>query len=70
MEKAKLEARFENRVYYFTITAKSADKLVINMYSTEYAFQLKDTHWENAVSNKNMMAQGLVDAVVEATAGQ
>lgn len=64
MEKAKPEATFENRVYYFNIVSKSPEKLVVNMYSTEYTFLLRETGWENAGTNKNIMIQGLVDAVV------
>jgi len=64
MDKQKLEAQFENRVYYFYTVSKAPERVVINMYSTEYIFVHKETGWENAGSNKNIMVQGLVEAVI------
>lgn len=64
MSQTRLEAHFENRVYYFVVTSKTPEKISISMYSTAYTFIRTDKGWENAVANKNLMVQGLVDAVI------
>lgn len=65
MSQPRLEAHFENRVYYFTLTSKTPEKISISMYSTDYTFVKTEKGWENATSNKNQMAGGLIRAVVE-----
>ncbi len=66
MSAKRLEAHFEFRVYYFTVTRKDITNVGIEMYSTPYTFIKVKDQWENHPGNKNNMAQGLINAVMEA----
>lgn len=61
----KLEAHFENRVYYFIVVNKGNEEISINMYGTPYTFLKKDQGWLNHPGNKMNMVQGLINAVIE-----
>ena len=65
MSVKKLEAHFEFRVYYFIVVRKDNTQIGIEMYSTPYTFVKVNDHWENHPGNKNSMAPGLIDAVIE-----
>ncbi|PWG78384.1 hypothetical protein [Pararcticibacter amylolyticus] len=62
----RLEAHFENRVYYFYLESQSDDEIFIRMYKTPYLFIKHNKTWINATSNKMAMADGLIEAVVKA----
>ncbi len=62
----RLEAHFENRIYYFSTTSRTATEIRIVMYSTNYIFEFTDEGWRNATVNRMMMDNGLIQAVVEA----
>lgn len=61
----KLEAHYENRVYFFVVEKKDPTEISINMYGTPYTFVKTDKGWVNRFGNKMHMVQGLVDAVIE-----
>ena len=60
----KLEAHFENRIYFFVVKSKNPDEVSIDMYGTPYTFIKKAGKWENRIGNKMNMVSGLIDAVV------
>lgn len=62
----RLEAHFENRIYYFTVESHIDNELKIIMYSTNYTFHKKDEVWENAPGNRMVMDRGLIASVVKA----
>lgn len=64
MGSERLQAHYENRIYYFNLIKKDAERVVVNLYSTEYALEKKDGTWQNAVSNKNNLSDGLLSAVL------
>lgn len=63
---AKLEAHYENRIYFFTVTAKTATEISIDMYTTPYTFIKTEKGWENRMGNKMNMVPGLIEAVIKA----
>ncbi|RXK81321.1 hypothetical protein [Filimonas effusa] len=63
----KLEAHFENRIYFFIVKNKSSDEVSIDMYGTPYTFIKKAGKWENRTGNKMNMVSGLIDAVIATT---
>lgn len=65
MSAKKLEAHFEFRVYYFTLVRRDNTHISIEMYSTPYTFVKVKDQWENHPGNKNNMAPGLINAVIE-----
>ncbi len=65
MSQTRLEAHYENRTYYFYLISKSPNKISINAYSTEYTFLKTEKGWENAPTNKNMMAYGLIAVMIQ-----
>jgi hypothetical protein len=62
----RLEAHFENRIYYFYLTERKPNEIHIKMYNTPYIFITGEEGWINSPVNKMVMAQGLVNAVIEA----
>jgi hypothetical protein len=60
----KLAAHFENRIYYFYVTAKEPAEVIISMYGTRYMFIKKEDKWVNHVNNKMNMVVGLINAVL------
>ncbi|BAV05286.1 hypothetical protein SAMN05421788_105254 [Filimonas lacunae] len=62
----KLEAHYENRVYFFTIVSKKADEVAIMMYGTSYILVKVNGEWRNKIGNKMNLVPGLVDAVIVA----
>ena len=59
----RLEAHFQNRIYYFYMLEKKPDAFTINMYNFPYTFVNKNGRWENHQGNKMEMSRGLVVAV-------
>lgn len=64
----KLEAHFENRIYYFYLKQYEPTEIRIEMYSTPYTFIQKETRWVNHTNNKMNMAQPLINEVVKVIA--
>ncbi|WP_158825870.1 hypothetical protein [Mucilaginibacter lacusdianchii] len=62
----RLEAHYDDRVYYFTVVEKSPQKIVIEMYKAPYIFLQQDGVWRNDVANQLQMVDGLIAAVVKA----
>lgn len=60
----RLEAHFENRIYYFTVENKKPGELKISMYGTSYTFVKNGERWINHQSNIMEMKNGLVGAVM------
>ena len=56
----------EAREYFFTINSKDKDRVTVTMYNTEYTFIRTAKGWENASSNKNNAASGLINGVIKA----
>ncbi|GGH73670.1 hypothetical protein HNQ91_003702 [Filimonas zeae] len=61
---AKLEAHFENRIYFFVIEKKEPNELTVNLYGTQYTFEKTDKGWMNKKGNRMNMVPGLIKAVV------
>jgi hypothetical protein len=61
----RLEAHFENRVYYFELIQKDDKQVRIEIYSTPYVLVKTKSHWENHLSNKNDLAAGVINSVME-----
>lgn len=60
----KLEAHYENRIYFFLVKSKSPEEVSIDMYGTPYTFTKKAGKWSNKIGNKMNMVTGLIDAVI------
>lgn len=60
----KLEAHYENRIYFFLVKSKSTEEVSIDMYGTPYTFTKKTGKWLNKTGNKMNMGNGLIDAVI------
>jgi hypothetical protein len=64
----RLEAHFENRIYYYFIIADSKPgELKISMYGTPYTFIKSGGRWVNHPSNPLEMKSGLIGAVMLAS---
>jgi hypothetical protein len=64
----RLEAHYQNRIYYFFVKEKKDGELWIEMYKTPYYFVKKDGVWQNHSSNKMNMIDPLIE-IVAAAAG-
>lgn len=64
----RLEAHYQNRIYYFFVTEKKDSEFSIDMYKTPYTFLKKDSEWQNHSANKMQMINPLVQ-IVAAAAG-
>lgn len=62
----RLEAHYDDRIYYFTVLERQPSKVVIEMYKAAYVFVNKDGKWLNDVSNPLQMVEGLIAAVITA----
>ena len=62
----RLEAHYDDRVYYFTVVEQSPQKVIIEMYKAPYVFLNKDGVWVNDTANQLQMVDGLIAAVVKA----
>ncbi|PSK93858.1 hypothetical protein [Taibaiella chishuiensis] len=63
----KPAAHFENREYFYSVESKSPTEIIAILYSTRYhLIKTKEDKWVNHPSNKNSMAPGLINALVEA----
>jgi len=62
----RLEAHFENRIYYFYVVEKKPEELSITMYSTPFTFVKKEKGWENVMANRQQMTLPLIQQVVAA----
>jgi|GEM_PF-6864799 len=63
---ARLSAFHENREYFFELKSKDAERIAININSTEYAFVREGSNCVNANSNANSMVPGLISGVMTA----
>jgi hypothetical protein len=59
----RLEAHFQNRVYYFYLTDRKPEAFTISMYNFPYTIVKKNGRWQNHPANKMEMTSGLVVAV-------
>ncbi|WP_184545393.1 hypothetical protein [Mucilaginibacter sp. FT3.2] len=66
----KLEAHYQNRVYYFTLKEGKPGEISIDMYSTPYIFVKKGDKWVNHAFNRMDMGDGLIAAVIVAATSQ
>lgn len=62
----KLRAILDNRTFYFTLTERKPDEVIIDMYNTKYILVNKDGTWLNHLSNRMSMSKELVGAVLAA----
>jgi hypothetical protein len=62
----RLEAHYQNRIYYFQLLDKKPGEVSITMYNTPYSFVSAGERWENGKFNKMNMADGLIAAVMVA----
>ncbi|MDN3584379.1 hypothetical protein [Mucilaginibacter flavus] len=62
----KLEAHYQNRIYYFYIVDQKPAAITITMYTTPYTFVQVGERWVNHGSNRMEMATGLIAAVLVA----
>ncbi|MBS7564843.1 hypothetical protein KHS38_10545 [Mucilaginibacter sp. Bleaf8] len=62
----RLEAHYDDRIYYFTVFERAPNKIIIEMYKATYVFVSKDGKWANDLSNPLQMVDGLIAAVVTA----
>lgn len=66
----KLEAHFENRIYFFVIEKKEAGEITVNLYGTQYTFEKTEKGWMNKKGNKMNMVPGLIQAVIDTAYAQ
>lgn len=63
---ARLEAHYQNRIYYFTVVDRKPAAITIAMYTTIYTFVQVGERWVNHGSNKMEMSGDLIAAVLVA----
>lgn len=61
----RLEAHFENRIYYFYLLSIKEKDVRITMYNTRYIFQLKEGEWVNSNLNFMNMSPKLMNVVLK-----
>lgn len=66
----RLEAHFENRIYYFQLVSKAENEIKITMYNTPYTFVKKDDVWMNSSLNAMNMNKDLIAVVVNTVSGE
>lgn len=66
----RLEAHYQNRIYYFNVVNQKPGELSIEMYKTPYTFLKKDDVWINHPNNKLAMTDPLIQIVAEAAGAQ
>lgn len=62
----KIEAHYENRIYYFNIVDQKPTSISISMYSTDYTFVQVGERWVNHQSNKLEMSAYVIAAILVA----
>jgi hypothetical protein len=62
----RLEAHYDDRIYYFILVDRTPQRITIEMYKATYVFVPEDGKWVNYFGNQLQMTDGLIAAVINA----
>lgn len=65
MISGKLEAHYQNRIFYFYLVKKEPEWVQITMYDTSYTFIKVGDDWVNAPGNRFNMEPKLIKEVIK-----